>query len=430
MPEEPGSKLIDAEQTEGRSFERVTEITDSQSRFEVETPTATASVRGTSYVLTVFPGGGLELWVLPDDDPDTSTVVLILQDGTEIVVAEGHGIVVNPDGTLDGPFTLTEEQLRDDFVLFNLCEDDPNHPDCQVEVGPTVVENDKEDEDDDEGEEEPSEPPPPTEPDGVEPVPTADVSGGGGSGGSSGGGGGGAGGGDGDKEEPSDRRSVVITLSWATGPANLDLHVLSPGDGGEAWAANPCLARRDGTCWAFASGDAAAFGSETVTLRPLGEPDDGDWLNGAYRVWVENTSCQDATFGESNASVTISRAGESVTVPVAGASGDRSLETWNVASVYMTEDGSMAVVGTQSMAGDPCGPPPPVGVEGVGERGYRAAELPAGKDLFDRDDVGSEPPPPPPEPEPSIEPEPESAPEPAPEPGPQPEPPVEDEFGI
>jgi uncharacterized membrane protein YgcG len=379
MPEEPGSKLIEAEQAEGRTFERVTEITDSQSRFDVETPTATASVRGTSYVLTVFPGGGLELWVLPDDDPGESSVVLILEDGTEIVVAEGHGIVVNPDGSLDGPFTLTEEQLQDEFVLFNLCEDEPNHPDCQVEVGPTVVENENEDE----AEEESSESAPPTEPDSAEPVPTAEVSGGGGGGSGSGGGkgggsGDGSGGGGGDKEEPSDRRSVVITLSWSTGPANLDLHVLPPG-GGDVWSGNPCLPRPDGSCWASASGDAVAFGSETVTLRPLSEPEDGDWLNGAYRVWVENTSCQDATFDDSNASVKISRPGESVTVPVAGASGDRSLATWNVASVYMTEDGSMAVVGTQSMAGEPCGPPPAVGVEGVGERGYRAVEPPVGR---------------------------------------------------
>jgi hypothetical protein len=167
----------------------------------------------------------------------------------------------------------------------------------------------------------------------------------------------------------------VITLSWSSGPANLDLHVLTPDveqdEGGEVWPGNPCLVRQEGSCWAFASGDAVAFGSESVTLRPLGQPEDGDWLNGGYRVWVVNTSCQDATFENSDAAVTISRAGgESVSLPVSGASGERALETWNVASVFMTRDGAMAVAGTQSMVGDPCGPPV-VAVEEVGERGYR-----------------------------------------------------------
>ena len=171
--------------------------------------------------------------------------------------------------------------------------------------------------------------------------------------------GGAGGGGDGDEEEASGRDSVVVTLSWSSGPENLDLHVLTPdaGEGGEVWAGNPCLSRQDGMCWVFASSDAVAFGSETVTLRPLGLPQDGDWLKGGYRVWVENTSCKEAPFETSDATVTVSRAdGESIALPVSGASGDRALETWNVGSVFMTRHGEMAVVGTQSVVGDPCGP--------------------------------------------------------------------------
>jgi hypothetical protein len=421
LPDEPDSKVIEAEQAEGRTFERVTEITDSQSRFDVETPTATASVRGTSYVLTVRPDGGTELWVLPDDEPDTSSVVLILEDGTEIVVTEGQGVVVNPDGSIDGPLALTDEQLEDGFVLFNLCRDDPAHPDCQVEVEPQVIENDDQDLDD------PFQPDvsPPSQPEVVEPEPT--------DAGTGGGGGGGGGGGE-DKVEPSDRRSVVITLSWSSGPANLDLHVLTPDveedEGGEVWSGNPCLARQDGTCWAFASGDAVGSGSETVTLRPIGSPEDGDWLKGGYRVWVENTSCQDATFADSDAAVTISRAGgESVSVPVSGAAGDKSLETWNVGSVFMTQDGSMAVAGTQSTVGDPCGPPVerPVRFKGVGERGYEVVqpEPPRDKGQGGTGSEGGgdgEMPPPSPEPEPATQPEPEPPPEPEPEPPSEPEP--------
>ena len=167
-----------------------------------------------------------------------------------------------------------------------------------------------------------------------------------------------------EKEEPeSDRRAVVITLTWTRGPANLDLHVATPAtgedEGGEVSASSPCLARSDGTCWATASGDATAFGSETVTLHPLGSPESGDWLDGSHRVWVENTSCLDGTYGTSDALVTISRAGgESISLPVSGAAGDPSLETWDMASVQLDRLGSMAVAGTQSLLGDPCGTPP------------------------------------------------------------------------
>lgn len=422
LQDEPDSKVIEAEQAEGRTFERVTAITDSQSRFDVETPTATVSVRGTSYLLTVHAGGGTELWVLPDDEPGTSSVILILEDGTEIVVSEGQGVLVNPGGSIDGPFVLTDEQLEDGFVLFNLCQDEPDHPDCQVEVEPKVIENEGRDADD------PFEPPPspPTEPDVVEPEPTDQ--------GPAGQGGGGGGGGD--EEEPSDRRSVLITLSWSSGPTNLDLHVLTPDveedEGGEVWSGNPCLARQDGTCWAFASGDAVGSGSETVTLRPIGSPEDGDWLKGGYRVWVENTSCQDATFADSDAAVTISRAGgESVSLPVSGATGDRSPETWNVGSVFMSQDGSMAVAGTQSMVGDPCGPPVggPARFRGVGERGYRVVQpepprVKGGEDGGTGSEGGGdgEAPPPAPELEPAAEPEPPPEPEFPPEPEPEPEP--------
>jgi hypothetical protein len=171
--------------------------------------------------------------------------------------------------------------------------------------------------------------------------------------------GGGGPGGAGD-EEALGRHSVVVTLSWSSGPTNLDLHVLTPdagANGGDVWSGNPCLAREGGSCWASASGDAAAFGSETVTLGPLGQPEERDWLEGGYRVWVENTSCQDATFADSDAAVTVSRpGGESVSLPVSGVSGDGAPERWDVGSVFMTRDGEMAVVGTQSVVGDPCGP--------------------------------------------------------------------------
>ncbi|MGH2766404.1 MAG: hypothetical protein ACRDKA_10920, partial [Actinomycetota bacterium] len=203
--------------------------------------------------------------------------------------------------------------------------------------------------------------------------------------------------------------------------------------GGEVWAGNPCLARDDGSCWAFATGDAVAFGSETVTLRPRGVPEDGDWLEGGYEVWVENTSCQDGTFADSDARVTISRAGgESVALPVSGASGDKTLETWSVGSVFMDQDGAMAVAGTQSVFGEACGPPveEPVVVEVAEERGSEpAAVRPPVREVVE--EAGSEgdgtdtgpPPEPEPDPAPEAEPPPEPGPPPEPETEPQPEPP-------
>src|SRR5262245_7201775 len=50
------SKVIRAEQRDGSSYNRVAELTDSESRFEVDTPTATASVQGTVYALIVNDG--------------------------------------------------------------------------------------------------------------------------------------------------------------------------------------------------------------------------------------------------------------------------------------------------------------------------------------------------------------------------------------
>ena len=422
ISEVPNSKIIEAEQSEGRTFQRITEITDSQSRFDVETPTATASVLGTSYALTVHDDGSVELWVLD------GTVIAVLEDGNEIEIGPGQGLLVRPDGSVDGPFALTPEQLADPWLLFNQCTDDPELAQCQVEVEPEFVENEIPD-NDDETQGPPSSPPPV----GVLGETLTGTGGGGG------GGGGGGTGGDQDQEPESDRRSVVITLSWSQGPTNLDLHVATPDaqedEGGEVWSGDPCLERDDGTCWATASGDAAAFGSETVTLRPVGTPNPGDWLEGGYRVWVENTSCADGTYETSNAVVTVSRpGGESISLPVSGASGDRSLSTWNVASVHLDRLGTMAVAGTQDMVGEPCGPPlerfrssdrgrdggPQVtSVIPTEARGVQdVADQPAPDQEADQSEEAEEP---------VAEPVPD--PEAEPQPEPEPEPPV-DEAGV
>jgi FecR protein len=370
IPDVPGSKLIEGEQATGRTFQRIVELTDSESRFDVETPTATASVRGTQYVLTVHPDGSTELWVLPDDVPGTSSVVLVLADGTEIEVQEGEGILILPPDGVEGPFPLTEEQLNDPWVNFNQCQlDQLDLEKCQPEPEPEPEpEPPKQDES----------PPPPPPPGGGEPdvvEVAADT------GDEPSGGGGGQGGNPpppgppppGPPPEPpppNDTRPLNIQLSWSSGPGDLDLHVQTPL--GEVWGGNNCLTYPgvDG-CWAESQGDAApplgravaagsGGGSETVTIRPVGDPDPGDFVPGGYHIWVENFSCDD-TFAGSGASVTVSRGGTqigSVSVP------DANGETWGVGTVALGQNGNHAVAIANDVFGDECLPPLAVGLQG------------------------------------------------------------------
>jgi hypothetical protein len=121
-PGTSGGREIEASQEAGRTFHRVATITDSQSRFDVATPTAIASVRGTNWVLTLSAAGEFVLWVLPDDDPEVvSSVVVLLPDGSEILVQEGQGLVLFPGGGGSEPFVLGSDQLGDPWVLLNLC---------------------------------------------------------------------------------------------------------------------------------------------------------------------------------------------------------------------------------------------------------------------------------------------------------------------
>ncbi|MGH2686045.1 MAG: FecR family protein, partial [Actinomycetota bacterium] len=115
FPDKPGSKVIVGEQEEGQTFNRVVALTGSESRFETETPTASASVQGTDYVVKVLPDGSTEYWVLSGE------IVLTTPEGDEITVSAGEGVVINEDGTIGEVFELTEEQLNDGFVDFNQC---------------------------------------------------------------------------------------------------------------------------------------------------------------------------------------------------------------------------------------------------------------------------------------------------------------------
>lgn len=109
------SKDIVGTQSGGNTFNRVTHLTDSQSRFEVDTPTATASVKGTAFAVRVDELGTSDIWVVE------GVVMAVLDDGMRVKVHSGRGITIDPDGTSDGVYVLTDAQLGEDWLEFNLC---------------------------------------------------------------------------------------------------------------------------------------------------------------------------------------------------------------------------------------------------------------------------------------------------------------------
>lgn len=121
LPATPNGKVIEADQGGGKTFQRIREITDSESRVDVAAPTAVASVRGTLYSWWVRTDDTTVLWVLPDGVAGEGRVLVLLEDGREVPVLEGHGLVVLPDGRAGDVYVLNEFELNDPWVVFNLC---------------------------------------------------------------------------------------------------------------------------------------------------------------------------------------------------------------------------------------------------------------------------------------------------------------------
>ena len=113
---EGGSKVIEAEQGSGNSYNRVAEVADSESHFEVETPTATASVQGTVYALIV-------------DDAATTVAVLdgvvnATGEAGSVSVPAGRMVVVDAGGGVGAVQEISDELLSNDWLSHNLCNVD------------------------------------------------------------------------------------------------------------------------------------------------------------------------------------------------------------------------------------------------------------------------------------------------------------------
>jgi len=128
LDNEDQSKVIEGEQTSGNTYSRVTELTDSASRFDVSTPTATASVQGTVYAILVGPDGSTTIAVIDGS-------VGVLNTGSEVSVPTGFMVVLGADGTLSELLPIPDDLLNSDWIVFNQCELD-DEGNCPVAVGP------------------------------------------------------------------------------------------------------------------------------------------------------------------------------------------------------------------------------------------------------------------------------------------------------
>jgi PKD repeat protein len=115
------SRVIESSQAEGNSYHSVAELTDAQSRFAIETPTATASVHGTRYALLV----------------DESSTTIAVVDGVvtargsaeSVEIPAGKMAVVGTDGVVGPIRAIPSELLDGDWLMFNRCADHDT-PEC------------------------------------------------------------------------------------------------------------------------------------------------------------------------------------------------------------------------------------------------------------------------------------------------------------
>ena len=111
---DPGRTVVAGDQASGSTFNRVVELSGSSSRFDVATPTAVASVRGTTFFTDVGGNGSDVVGVLEGE-------VLVRGASGPTTVLQGQGVTVGPGGAVSAPFVLTADHLGSDWLFYNLC---------------------------------------------------------------------------------------------------------------------------------------------------------------------------------------------------------------------------------------------------------------------------------------------------------------------
>jgi hypothetical protein len=155
LVDDPQASLVEALHTSGSTFNRVVELTGSQSRFDVETPTAVASVRGTAFFTQVLPDRTFRVGVIEGE------VLVGGDDGAEARVIAGRGVDVTSSGGVGGTFVLTADILGSDWLFYNLCVLDQLPAACTTEE--PEQERRTEERRDPEPLQDPTPPPPPAE---------------------------------------------------------------------------------------------------------------------------------------------------------------------------------------------------------------------------------------------------------------------------
>lgn len=111
-----GGRIVQARQERGNTYSRVAAMMDAGSRFDIETPTASAGVVGTEYALLIDDEGATTIVVIEDS-------VRVTAVAGETVVEAGFSVVVRrPEisSTADLiPFATPDETLTDAWIVFN-----------------------------------------------------------------------------------------------------------------------------------------------------------------------------------------------------------------------------------------------------------------------------------------------------------------------
>jgi uncharacterized repeat protein (TIGR01451 family) len=131
-----GSTTITLEQTIGTTISRVTKLLDPASRYEIETPTGVAAVRGSSMLVEVFPDESI--WVI-----NLEGKIWVTYDGVELQVPEGQVCVVRVNELPQFmPFILPEGgDIVTDLAIDKSDSSDPVDPGTSLTYSLQITNN-------------------------------------------------------------------------------------------------------------------------------------------------------------------------------------------------------------------------------------------------------------------------------------------------